>query len=188
MGRLNRSGRNNRKTHPVCLTCLSVWLSDWLKLVLLRKKESKIHLWQQGRLFQNSVAIDTVLINLVMVLNISVLKLCKCIQSGASFRLKVQWKNMDTPIFTATTTNLGGENGGDIINAPEPPGKQPDHSEMSCDCSGTCKKTNKLNDTKKHHSKNGWRRGGREHSKMEVSEKGVKIGGEGERKTDRTQL
>lgn len=63
----------------------------------------------------------------------SVLKLCKCIQSGANFRLKVQWKNMDTPIFTttATTTNLGRENGGDIINAPEPPSKQPDHSEMS---------------------------------------------------------
>lgn len=40
---------------------------------------------------------------------------------------------------------------------------------MSLDYSGMCKKKN-------HQSKNGWRRRGRELSKMEVREKGVKIG------------
>lgn len=48
-------------------------------------------------------------------LNIRVLKRRKGTESGASFRRKVHWKNMDTPIFTATaiTTNLGGNNGVD---------------------------------------------------------------------------
>lgn len=100
------SGRNNRKTHPVCL-------SDWLKLFLLRKKQKKrkIHLWQQRNLFRNSVTIETVLLNLVLELNARVLHQYKSTRSGASFRLKMQWKNMDTPIFaaTATTTNLGGK-------------------------------------------------------------------------------
>lgn len=125
------------------------------------KKLSKIHLWQQGRLFQNGVAIDTVLINVVMVLNIRVLKLWKCTKCGASFRLKVQWKNMDTPIFsaTATTTHLGGNKGADVINVPEPPSQQTGHWEPSLDYIGTYKKKKP---TKKHHSKNGWRRTGRE--------------------------
>lgn len=130
VGQLNRSGRNNRKTHPVCLACLSA--SDWLKLFFLQEKDSKkkkeenFHLWQYGRLFQNSVTIETALIKIVIVPNIRVLN--PCTKSGASLRLKVQWKNMDTPIFTTATAtatrNVGGNNGGDVINAPEPPSKQ----------------------------------------------------------------
>lgn len=75
------------------------------------KKKRKIHLLQHRRLFQNSVTIETVLINLVLELNARVLHQCKSTRSGASFRLKMQWKNMDTPIFaaTATTTNLEGK-------------------------------------------------------------------------------